>query len=121
MVKWQSHNYDTYGSIVLGPGFSSKHGSIFRAYVFTNPNMCGNFTYRTSQKNITSESQIKEPRPIITTKRATTEYKTTTGNENNNPIITLYPNPTNTTVNYDLNYNSQFTYTVCLCVEYYYQ
>jgi hypothetical protein len=42
-VSFHANNFDNQSKITLGTGFSSKHGSIFRAYLYTDPNLCSPF------------------------------------------------------------------------------
>jgi hypothetical protein len=111
VVTIRANNYDNQSWVTLGAGFSAKEGSIFRAYVFTDPNMCGPFSYaRMAQHNAPPETNAKEVRPIISTKLAIRQSLKNYTKET--PLIALYPNPTNSSVSYFINSSSIFSYFV---------
>jgi hypothetical protein len=109
VVTMRANNADGQSAVTLGAGFSAKAGSIFRAYVFNDPNMCSPFSYR--QGNPTASAPpapTKQARPIAT-KRMNTQK---TGAESKNINIALFPNPTNGSINYLINKNEEYTYSI---------
>lgn len=111
VVTIRANNYNGTSSLTLGAGFSAKAGSIFRAYVFTDPNMCGPFgAQRMAASNATPPNTLaKESRPIISTKRGVTQNKNTNNKQTTAKIINLYPNPTSASVYVEMD-DSRQTY-----------
>ncbi len=109
VVTMRANNGDGQSSIVLGAGFSAKAGSIFRAYIYTDPNMCNPFSssQRLANSNL-PDANIKQARPIYT-KRANTQKLQ---QETKTISIALYPNPTNGNLYYVINNNEEFNYTI---------
>ncbi|MBI2721094.1 MAG: T9SS type A sorting domain-containing protein [Bacteroidetes bacterium] len=111
VVTFHANNYDGYGKVTLGAGFSSKHGSIFRAYVYTDPNLCAPFSYgqKTASPIAAPPQMVKEARPIVS-KRATALKTNAVFNEKIN--VGLYPNPTNGELIYLLNEEISYDYEI---------
>lgn len=111
VVTFHANNYDGYGKVTLGPGFSSKHGSIFRAYLFTDPNLCAPFSYgQKTTSSIAAPPQIvKEARPVHSKRLAA--HKTNLGT-NQKINVGLYPNPTNGELIYVLNEDVSYDYEI---------
>ncbi|MCA0430495.1 MAG: T9SS type A sorting domain-containing protein [Bacteroidetes bacterium] len=110
VVTFHANNFDNQSKITLGAGFSSKHGSIFRAYLYTDPNLCSPFGE--GARTIANTSPIvakKQARPIHA-KRATSVKTTTNAQQKIN--ILLYPNPTNGELIYVLNTTETYNYTI---------
>ncbi len=108
--KVHANNYNGQSKITLGAGFSSKHGSIFRAYLYKDPNLCQPFSYETARAITNTKAPIvnKVPRPIHT-KRANS-LKTNTVIKKIN--VQLYPNPSNGELIYVLNTTETYNYTI---------
>lgn len=113
VVTIRANNDDGASAVVLGAGFSAKAGSIFRAYVFNDPNMCGpfNLSARAANKNTQPETPVNVSRPVITSKRAATQSKVFSEKEAGlMPVIDVYPNPTSGSLYYSINKNVDFKY-----------
>ncbi len=109
VVTLRANNADGQSTVTLGAGFSAKAGSIFRAYVFNDPNMCSPFSYRLGNSSTSAPpAPSKQARPIAT-KRLNTQK---TGAESKNINIGLFPNPTNGSISYLINKNEEYTYTI---------
>lgn len=114
IVTIRANNYNGTSSVTLGAGFSAKAGSIFRAYVFTDPNMCGPFnqndcSFRPSgNENNKPSKPVKEQRSIYA-KRASKQKLTS---ENKQTNFTLYPNPSNGAVYYVVKELEELTYSI---------
>ena len=112
VVTMRSDNYNGTSSVTLGPGFSAKHGSIFRAYVFTtSPNLCNPFFYGLKTPATASSSpEGQNPRPIISTKTANRAVRKNM--DKADKFIMLYPNPTNSEIYYDTKSSVDFEFTI---------
>ena len=109
VVTMRANNGDGNSTVTLGAGFSSKHGSIFRAYIYGDT-YCSPFSYNSQRTGNGSapQPQTKEPRPIVT-KRENSQ-KLTDPNAKIN--IALYPNPSNGEVNYVILKDAEYNYTI---------
>jgi hypothetical protein len=112
VVNIRANNYNGTSSVTLGAGFSAKAGSIFRAYVYTDPNMCGPFSYddcsfnRPSNNNETPQNNSSRP---IYTKRINSQNLSSEKKKFN---VSIYPNPSNGTVYYVVNAPEKYNYTI---------
>jgi hypothetical protein len=111
VVTFHANNDDGYGKITLGAGFSSKHGSIFRAYIYRDESLCAPFSYDALRRlpPIAPAVPEKEPRPIFT-KRATAIKKTQEAQTKT--LLALYPNPTQGELIYVLNQETVYDYSI---------
>lgn len=109
IVTMRANNGDGNSAVVLGAGFSAKHGSVFRAYV-NGDSYCAPFSYgqRTIPPSNNYALPVKEPRPIAT-KRVNAQKLTTVNKKIN---VSLYPNPSNGVVKYILSNQDIFDYTI---------
>ncbi len=111
VVTFHANNYNSTSKITLGAGFSSKHGSIFRAYLFTDPNLCEPFFYDNA-KLASNNPQVFEPkkqsRPIYTKRGNALKI----GEPITKINIMLYPNPTNGELIYVLSDNVEYDYEI---------
>ncbi len=111
VVTFHANNYDGFGKVTLGAGFSSKHGSIFRAYVFTDPGLCTPFNYneRTTPNAVIPVVPVKTPRPIYAKRATTINTSLNTAKKLN---VALYPNPTNGELIYILINDDEYDYQI---------
>jgi hypothetical protein len=113
VVDMAANNYNGTSSITLGPGFSTKHGSIFRAHInYQIPKTCPPFGYASSRQANNNVPAVPEPdtRPIISTKTA--KITALKNSEKTGKVIALYPNPTNSEIYYDTKSTADFEYII---------
>lgn len=110
VVTFHANNFNDSSKITLGAGFSSKHGSIFRAYLYKDPNLCQPFSYDNARvmPNTTPPVAKKESRPIHAKRASSIKTK----NNNQKINVLLYPNPTNGELIYILNTTETYNYTI---------
>ena len=111
VVTFHANNYNGQSKITLGAGFSSKHGSIFRAYLYKDPNLCQPFSYETARTMPQKpEFQNKNTSRPIFTKRATSVK--TDAKQNQKINVVLYPNPTTGELVYVMSEGAEYDYTI---------
>jgi len=110
IVTFRANNYDGQSKITLGAGFSAKHGSIFRAYVYTDPNICPPFNYENCAFRPVADNPAAPPasRPIYS-KRATAQKM---NNELKKINLYLYPNPSSGSITYILKEAESYEYVL---------
>lgn len=109
VVTFHANNYNDNCKITLGAGFSSKHGSIFRAYIYRDPNLCEPFSYNQSANRTVAkpEPPKTEPRPV-NIKRA----NAIKNNSQQKINLLLYPNPTQGELIYVLSEEATYNYQI---------
>jgi hypothetical protein len=109
VVTMRSSNKDGQSAVTLGAGFSTKHGSIFRAYIYDE--YCDAFTYRSSGNRMANNAPTAEqpgPRSLIAKRATSNKLKENTAKIN----VINYPNPTTGSVFYELKDEDSYTYTI---------
>lgn len=109
VVTFHANNHDGVSKITLGAGFSSRDGSIFRAYIFRDPDLCAPFSYaqNRSASHAVPAVSAAEPGPV-SAKRANAIKV----NAQQKVDLLLYPNPTHGELIYVMRKGVDFTYQI---------
>jgi hypothetical protein len=113
VVDMAANNYNDTSRVILGPGFSAKHGSIFRAHInYQIPKTCPPFGYASSRQANNTVPAVPESdsRPIMSTKTA--QSHVAKNQKHMGKVIALYPNPSNSQIYYDTKSTATFEFTI---------
>jgi hypothetical protein len=109
VVTLRANNADGNSKVTLGAGFSTKHGSIFRAYVhgdaYCQTTLCG---AAGRAEKATPKVSTQPSRPIVT-KRLNSQKLTTF---NKKVAVFLYPNPTQGSIIYNITDEEAYEYII---------
>jgi hypothetical protein len=114
VVTIRANNDDLVSSVVLGAGFSSKYGSILRAYVYYDPNTCppaNNGQLRAINEPESPKIIAKNARSIIATHSGSTQNAANDKKKDYHGIGP-FPNPTDGTVYYAPKNGRQLQYVI---------